>query len=114
MLYTALNSDAAPQTRPRVRRLQHRQPRVLQTLVECAPVHVLEDDVHGALVVEAVVEGHEPREVLRRVQRAQLAQQRQALEQRLQAASLSRAPRIFVHLRRGERSCRALPLETSR
>ena len=27
MLYTALYTDAAPQTRPRVRRLQHRQPR---------------------------------------------------------------------------------------
>ena len=43
-----------------------------------AVAHALDDYVHGALVVEAVVERHEPREC-RAVQRAQLSQQLIAL-----------------------------------
>ena len=65
--------------KPRQHRLGERtaprQLRRLQHIRQRASIHVLEHYVHCALVVEAVVEGNEPRIVLRAVQRAQLAQQ---------------------------------------
>eukprot|EP00964_Phaeocystis_antarctica_P140944 scaffold105885_cov48-Phaeocystis_antarctica.AAC.2 len=52
-----------------------RQLRRLQHVRQRASIHVLQHYVHSALVIEAVVEGDEPRVVLRAVQRAQLTQQ---------------------------------------